>query len=242
MVKESKTYIIEARDCGKNGALKPEALMDMWIETIVGRSEELGVGPDYMRGEGVGWVLVKNSLDIKRWPLEGERITVNSWPVAKKWLFAYRRFVLEEASGKAIINGGSCWTLLDLKARSPVEITRQLEEAYGFSSMDHQVLKFGNLKELGDAQYETRCRVGAEDIDGNGHLSNTVYLSWALGTLPEGSAKGDIRRIECTFKREALLGMDIEAKAAADCGGLISRHELKDSKGETLFLMRVERA
>jgi medium-chain acyl-[acyl-carrier-protein] hydrolase len=240
MVKESKEYVVTARDCGGNGVLRPEALMNMWVETIIDRSEELGVGPSYMRREGLGWVLVKNTLDIKRWPAAGECVTVNSWPVGRKWFFAYRRFVLEDAAGEAIITGESCWTLLDLIARKSVEITKRLEETYGFNDMDHQVLKFGNLKAVEDAQYEARCRVGPEVIDANGHVSNTVYLSWALGMLPEVTAKGGMRRIECAFKREALLGMDIEAKAAADGNGRVTRHEIKDSKGETLFLMRAE--
>ncbi len=242
MVKESKEHVIKAEDCGRGGILKPEALMDIWMDTILDSSERLGVGASYMKGEGLGWVLIKNSLDTPRWPKAGERVTAHSWPAGKKMLFAYRQFVLEDAAGEEMITGDSCWMLLDLIARRPVTITQRLTEVYGFDRMDHKALKFGSLKAIEDAQYEARYLVSPENIDSNGHVNNAVYLTWALGTLPEVGANGTIRRIECAFKREALLGMDIAARAAADGGGRVTRHELKDSAGETLFQMRVERA
>ena len=236
---EIKTYDISQAQCGQDGRLKPESLLDLFQQTTISCSAEKGVGNDFMVGIRRGWALVKYDINAARWPQAGETVTVRTAPVGRRWMLVFRQFELMDAGGEIIAAADSCWMVLDLDARKPTDMPKHLAQVYGFDAIANKVLRFDTIGPLRQAQHEKKYEVAPKDIDGYGHVNNTVYIAWAMGALPDMEKDGRaIRRLKCTFKREALLGMTVSARASSY--GELTHCEIKGEDGETLFSMVLE--
>jgi acyl-ACP thioesterase len=66
------------------------------------------------------WVLAELRLRVDRYPREGERVTVETWPAARLGgVRGYRDFSLVDAAGRPFGAGASLWLLLDTGSRRP---------------------------------------------------------------------------------------------------------------------------
>jgi medium-chain acyl-[acyl-carrier-protein] hydrolase len=88
---------------------------------------------------------------------------------------------------------------------------------------------------------ELPFRVRHSDLDINRHVNNTVYVDWALETLPK-EVIGRIRpaTIEVSYRAEANYGDRVLSRSQYDGATNNSRHQLvRESDGKELARLRV---
>ena len=88
---------------------------------------------------------------------------------------------------------------------------------------------------------ELPFRVRHSDLDINRHVNNTVYVDWALETLPKdiiGRIRPEI--IEVSYRAEANYGGRVLSRSCYDDGDSTSLHQLvREGDGRELARLRV---
>ncbi|MEZ4630763.1 MAG: acyl-CoA thioesterase [Deinococcales bacterium] len=52
-------------------------------------AEALGVGYSHFQQQGIAWVLLRQRLEVRRWPLWGEEIRLETWPSEQEKLLVH---------------------------------------------------------------------------------------------------------------------------------------------------------
>lgn len=204
-----KTYkeevLIRSYQTDMNARLRPSALLQLMQEAAGAHAEKLGIGRNALIAQDLAWVLTRIEVEMDRWPSSGEKIMVETFPMAlKRWFFP-RYFVFRDERGRDIGRAASLWVLLDLKSRRmsrPDAVTPYLPDnsdllaPMGLPAVVSEVS--GTL--------ETGERVPVyTDLDCNGHVNNTRYVDWCCDALGiESMQRLEFRHLIVNFDSEVL--------------------------------------
>ncbi len=68
------------------------AVMDYLQDCCTFQSEDMNIGVEYLAEQKQAWVLSSWEIKIRRYPVMGEKICVETWPYAFKGFYGYRNF------------------------------------------------------------------------------------------------------------------------------------------------------
>jgi len=212
-------------EIGVNGVATMAALGN-WLQEAAGLSaDSLGFGENDLLPYGVTWILTRLVLRIDRMPKAGEELRVHTWPSTVDKL-AHRGYEVFDAEGKLIVSGGSAWTVMSLADRGitaiPEEVVRMFPAGMPRPCDPFAGRVISRIK--GDASRSCLLRVRRDDLDINGHVNNTRYLSWLMETLPSTpmlSTDGETgveplvpRLLDITFRAECFPQEELECMSA----------------------------
>lgn len=169
-------------------------------------SEDLGVGIDYLKEIGFGWVLSYWQINILRYPALCEKITIGTFPYEFKGFLGSRNFIMRDAKGENIAYANSVWSFLDLRTGHPGRVPEKIEKAYILEerlSMNYEPRKIQVPKEFTEKEM---FQVKPYHIDSNHHVNNGKYVQMALQYISENTA---IKQMRAEYKKAAYLGNEI---------------------------------
>lgn len=115
------------------------------------------------------------------------------------------------------------WVIIDVNTRRPMPLKRaelDVPEACP-PSITAEPLQFPeDVEELGVAHLVTSRR----DVDFNGHINNSAYLTWAIDTMPNPPGCAP-RRIHVAYKHESMMGEPLCIVHRAS--GMLSQHRIE---------------
>lgn len=165
-------------------------------------SEELGVGIDYLRENGYGWVLSYWQIDIVRYPSLCEKITIGTFPYEFKGFMGFRNFVMLDEAGEKIAYANSLWSLLDLKTGHPGHVPGKIANAYIIEEKLPMEYEPRKIAVSGEGTVNESFPIRKNHIDSNHHVNNGQYVQMAMEYLPENF---QIKRMRAEYKKAALL-------------------------------------
>lgn len=230
-----KTFTIHTFDLDFNGITKPMVLLNFLQEGASRHAALLGYSVSDLRKKELTWVLSRYHVHIYRYPKFDEKLMLRTWPSGVNGIFALRDFELLDSNQNFISRATSSWIMLNLKSKRPIELNSFLPK---FPTHGKRALldDFSRLPQLDKADLELPFRVRMGDLDLNRHVNHTIYIQWALETIPQEVLK--TRRpldIEVGFRREAFYGNRIISRTQIieDTSNLIFLHQLIDEKKGT---------
>lgn len=167
------------------------------------QSEDLGVGIDVIAREHRAWLLNSWQIEIKRLPDLFETITTGTWAYDFKGFYAYRNFIMKDASNEVCAVANSIWVYVDTATGHPVRITPEAAAPYGEEEkypMDYAGRKVPVPDKL---TAKTPFDVVSANIDTNNHVNNGQYILMAEEYLPEGFEVSELR---VEYRNAARLG------------------------------------
>ena len=217
------THKITSYECGADLMLKPECFLLFCQEMAESHASMNDMGYDWVYERGMIWVEVQGKFEFVRRPRWKEEVTLRT-NTGKASALQARRFVeMTDAEGQVIARADLMWVLIDINTRRPMPLKRAqmaqldlVQECPAIITEPLSAFPADGAEQLGCA-----CLVASRrDVDFNGHINNSAYLTWALDSLPatpEGASSP--RRIRINYKRESHAGeaMSIEHRRA---GGL----------------------
>ncbi len=84
------------------------AVMDYLQDCCTFQSEDMNIGVEYLAEQKQAWVLSSWEIKIRRYPVMGEKICVETWPYAFKGFYGYRNFRITKRTGER----NWCWRIL----------------------------------------------------------------------------------------------------------------------------------
>ena len=179
-----KKLTIRFSETDNLGYMKPTSIFDCFQDIGCEHAAGMGLAATDLITSNYTWVMLRYNVDIHKAPFWNEKITVKTWRHPHKNLYELRRFEIYDASDTLIIDGLSCWVMVDFQSKRPVRLSRFLPEAL-MSSEKPLEENFIKIPKLETHSYEKIFNVRMQDIDFNDHVNNSVYVGWAIETLPQ---------------------------------------------------------
>ena len=203
-----QNYHVDLRDVDFAKKLRLSTLFSYFQDIASLAAENLGCGIGTLEKTfGVAWILTRIRVDIIRFPVWDEDITIETWPLEPSKIEFDRDFFVKDAEGNIIIRAVSKWVIMDIKERK-----LKRSDAIGIRYPENRTEraiegKLGKLKDFGNLEMAYNKVIGYSDIDFNGHLNNSKYVDYIMDCLSfEEHKNHSIRTIDLNFIQEALPG------------------------------------
>lgn len=184
-MKNSETcerYEIEYQNADYYGEYKYADLLSKLSNLATKNAMEIGLWKESFNGK-YGWVLVKQTVKLKRPLLVGEELIVFTRAKGERKIQYFRTYDLK--INDEVVGGiYSIWTLIDIEKRRivrPQKVGITIPECEEYSSF---VEKYEPLLDIETQKVQTR-EVMYSDIDLNKHMNNARYLEWVMDLLPQ---------------------------------------------------------
>lgn len=211
MYKFSSRVRYSETDMGGN--LTPEAIINYFQDCTTFNSEDLGIGVDFMKEQGMAWVLSSWQIVIDRYPHFCEQIRIGTAPYDFKGFLGYRNFLMETETGEQLACANSIWTLLDIHTGLPARPLQKMYDCYALEErlpMEYAPRKIALPKRTpGEPATEENSFTAKEPIvvkqhhlDTNCHVNNGQYVKMAMDFLQEGIT---LRELRVEYKKSAVL-------------------------------------
>ena len=121
------------------------AVMDYLQDCCTFQSEDMNIGVEYLAEQKQAWVLSSWEIKIRRYPVMGEKICVETWPYAFKGFYGYRNFRIANGQGEELVLANSDvykrQVLNTIVAEAFAEACDVLEKADDFDMAVHDLIK-----------------------------------------------------------------------------------------------------
>lgn len=209
-----KTYSQEIRIASYQtdlcARLKPSAILEIMQELAGVHAELLDVGRTRLSPMNLAWVLTRVEVRMERYPVSGELITVETFPMPNRRVFFPRYFIFRDAQGQQIGCAGSLWVVLDITTRkmgNPAEIAAMMPDNRDLTAPMGMPATVEDIP--GDALEAQRLPVYT-DLDMNGHVNNTRYLDWCCNALGINVMRSHIMNsFSVNYNQEILPGQKL---------------------------------
>ena len=218
-----KTYTQEFRiasyQTDLTARLKPSAILEIMQEMAGAHAEMLDVGRAHLMPMNLAWVLTRVEVRMERYPVSGEIITVETFPMPNRRVFFPRYFIFRDAEGRQIGCAGSLWVVLDITTRkmgNPADVAalmpdnRDLTAPMGMPA---------TVEEVSGKGCESDRLPVYTDLDVNGHVNNTRYLDWCCNALGIDTMRNHAMKTFCVnYNQEILPGQEVRTVLHRDGG------------------------
>ena len=210
------TDVYEPRisDYNSTGRLNFEAMLQIIENTA--NHHTLAAHDKLVDGD-IAWVLADWRVVIKERPVEGQKLRVRTWVRGKAHAAAMPRdFLVTGEDGREFFRANARFALVDRKTKRLVRISEELLDAYG----PERELAFDSeaprLKVPEEFEFTQPLILRRSDMDYNGHVHNTRYITFAREALPEDDYNADdfsSFRVVCSSSVEAGTHPEIRRTA-----------------------------
>lgn len=209
-----KTYVQQFRiasyQTDVTARIRPSAILEIMQEMAGAHAELLNIGRGRLDPMQLAWVLTRVEVRMDRYPVSGETITVETYPMPNRRVFYPRYFIFRDEQGNQIGCAGSLWVILDVTTRkmaASAEITASMPDN---SDLTAPMGMPATVEEIG-GQYTESTRLPVyTDLDVNGHVNNTRYLDWCCNELGiDVMRQHAMLQFAVNFNQEILPGQEI---------------------------------
>ena len=204
-----KTYSITPAIVDLYRRLKPSFLLAFAQEVAGDHFRSFGIDLTTSDQRKLFWAVIRHRVQITRLPLEGETITIETWPLPTTRVAFPRSTVAYDANGNEVFRSISLWVLMDRDSRNMI--------LPGKSGVDVPGLIRGNELtapgSLGPKALDRHfCHtVVYSELDCNGHVNNTKYLDWMDDLLPSAFHKEHpLKEFTICYLNEAMEGQQLD--------------------------------
>lgn len=194
-----------ADDFNETGKLKPASYQKMIQFVTECHLKKFDLNIDKMKSKNLAWVLAAIIIEAKNPPTGCDVLTGMTWHSDTSWPYFRREFIFFNDSGEEAFCGVSFSVLMDLKKRSVLRRSSEIDVGDGSGEfvMDDVKPIFRDIERY---DFIENRKVYNSYIDILGHVNNTHYCDFAFDTLTEEEKRKDIRRININFKSELHKG------------------------------------
>ena len=218
-----KTYserkLIRTSNCDLSGSWRLSNILALMQELAGTHAHFLGCGRDVLLEEGLVWVLSRTELQMDRYPIVGETVRVDTFPMPNRRWFFPRYFLFYDEAGEVIGKASTLWLLMDIHARKMAAPEAALRFLPDNSDLVAPMAFPGNIAPVEGEEICTFYTPANMDIDVNRHMNNTRYADVLCNALSLGDLEEkEFSHVLLHYLKEVLPGteLDISLKRAGD--------------------------
>ena len=188
-----------------NKQLRLTSIINYFQDCSSFQSEQIGAGFSLLEKRHRAWIISSWQLEVTRFPLFNERITIGTWPTEFKGMFGNRDYVLLAETGETLAAAHSIWVYLDTATLRPTRILPEDSAPYmDYLQPPHPMQMEGRKILIPDVFTEKEpIPVTTAHLDTNRHVNNGQYISMAESCLPNDFIPHKMR---VDYRKAAVLG------------------------------------
>lgn len=204
------TLQIRTVDCDLTSCWKPSAILETMQEAATSHSVFLNISRNDLFPKGLVWVVTRNEVEMDRYPVMGETISIETMPMpVRRWFFP-RYYIFRDAEGNQIGKAGSVWVLLDVNSRHMASPDAVLELMPDNSDLTAPMGFPATVRAVEGSAREEIYVPSYSDFDLNQHVNNTRYLDWACNALgTEIMRTHSMSHFTVNYNQEIRLGEEV---------------------------------
>jgi len=208
--------------CDMFGHWRPGSILEAMQETAGEHSASYGLSRSVMDGMGIAWVLSRVRVEMKRLPVAGETVTIETYPTPNRHLFFPRSHVFRDETGEEIGTANSLWVLMDLESRRIIKDDRVTEKVPDNRELQPAAGMPATVRAPEGEKQEGSIQPQFTDLDLNRHVNNTKYLDWCLNALGvETLEAACVMRFDVNYEAEIRPGSVIRTELTRSGDGFV---------------------
>ncbi|MDP2303720.1 MAG: thioesterase [Ignavibacteria bacterium] len=208
-----KKYELRYFEMDKQGYASPTTIVTLLQEAVADHCLSIDYGLYDLNNQNIGWVLLAGYLQMERYPLYKEKITIRTWISKYSTIKGERENLIFDEEGKIIGRGKGLWLFFDIKRRRPVRVYEDIIDkwkTYPEESIIYDITT--KIEPIEFAEHKKSFLVHRYDLDSNRHVNNLRYLQWLLETIPDEIIDNYfLHSIDGRYISEAQYGHTVES-------------------------------
>ena len=239
--KLEKTYQVSVFEQDVNHSIKPASLLNLLQDVASCNIDNTTYSNPALNEQNLGWFLVRYRIEFDKYPTGINDIVLKTENRGVQKLSAYRDFEAFTIDGERILRATTSWLMVNLDTKSLINIEQKFPNFFHFEKREDD-LELKKLRTLQEWDSEKTFHVRYEDLDMNGHVNNTVYISWAIEALGfDFLTSHEIKNIDIYYKHEVRYGDDIISYVKHNPEEKTTEHMIKNSQtGDEVCLIKFE--
>jgi acyl-ACP thioesterase len=208
---KSKTYPfqIQPQDVDFQYNVTPASLINILLTTAGYNADENGFGIRHLNEINCSWVLLRLAVEMEKFPLQYEKITVETWIENVGRASTTRNFIIYDTNNHKIGQAISNWAMIDLDTRRAQDLFN-LEGICNFENNISLEMEKPMKLNSTEGKLADKFKVKYSDIDINGHASSMRYVEWISDCLSlDIYRENQLQRFEINFMNEILFGNEV---------------------------------
>lgn len=173
-------------DYDKNELLRPESILDLFEDICSKHSDSEKRGIFKTSRDNETWLVLKWHVKINKYPSYGEKLFAVTWVQDTKSTATFKRnFLLLDDNNNELVEALAVMARYSRKDKQLIRVEKEEREIYEPEkrALFPPIVKMEKAPKEYSYIYPFQTR--RSDLDYNGHIHNTCYLSYALEALPE---------------------------------------------------------
>lgn len=230
------TIPVFTHDADCYGNIKTRRLSQLVSDVATMHTKVLHVDRDTMLKDGITWMLHSVYMKIEKMPRSGDVMEIDTYPCGIERLFALRCFDIRDKEGDCLVRMSSRWMQIDVERRRPIRPTSVIVALNeGLSLPENMTTGCVDAKNFPADVNEVRRFVATFDnIDFNGHVTQSSYMKWMTDSLTFGFYKEHVLcEAEVIYEHEIMPEADVVAwiKVVEDGDEVVAYHKLTSADG-----------
>lgn len=204
-------FFVNSFECDLNRRWKPAAFFQHLTEAAGRHAELLGCGFEVMLSRNLYWVHSRMKIKFLRFPIDGEEITITTWPkTIQQKLFFVRDYEIHSTQGEYLAAASSAWLVIDATAR---KMMPPLTTGLNLPCLPEKSALREPLERLSVGEGGEEClrlRAGYSAIDMLGHVNNSRYVEWICDSFPlEMHYQNQMEWMQVNYDKEIRPGEEV---------------------------------
>jgi acyl-ACP thioesterase len=200
-------YFLAAGSTNATGELPITLLTARIIEVATEHANILQIGYNRLTAMGIGWVLSRLSIEMKRMPRINETYAITTWIEDWNRLYSDRCMVIKDGNGEVLGYVRTVWVAINIETRTAADLSLLNADNLKSPEMECPIAKQRKMLPVNDPQYTTPIKFGYCDIDFNRHVNSVRYIEHILNQWElEFFDQHKITRFDIAYLQECHYG------------------------------------
>lgn len=209
----SREFMVKPSECNAAGKLPLTLLVAQMIDVATDHANELGIGFLALEPMGAGWVLSRLSVEMVRWPANGERYKLSTWIESYNAHYSERCFSVVTNEGETLGYGRTIWMIIDLSSHKSLGTAGTIMPAEMIAGLPCPIPRMDRQRTV-EFTKETEYEFQYMDIDYYRHVNTVKYIALLLNQFAlRDFDENFISRFDIAFAREAKYGERAKIKS-----------------------------
>lgn len=190
------------------GEASPTTILTLLEETAADHCHAIGYSLYELKRQNIGWVLLSGVIQMDRYPIYKETITIRTWLSTYTSIRGYRENLIYDEDRNIIGRARGLWLFFDIAKRRPTNIFDDIIRKWSFSkelSIDWDITQ--KIEPALSSNLTQKFPVNKYDVDAYDHVNNIRYLAWLMESMPrEITDHYFLHSIDGRFVAEAQYG------------------------------------
>lgn len=202
----SREWMVKPSECNASRQLPLTLLVSQMIDLATDHANLIGIGFLNLEDRGLGWVLSRLSVEMVRWPSNGEKYVLSTWIESYNAHFSERCFSVVSADGETLGFGRTIWMIIDLKTHESKGTAGTVLPPEMIPALPCPIPRMSRHRTF-TPDRETEYTFKYTDLDFYRHVNTVRYVALLLNrfTLEEFDTHL-LSRFDIAFAHEAKYG------------------------------------